>query len=262
MASLQELRNKAKELNIPAAQIRKASSPAALQSLIMDVIMNGGGAPAATPARKTKTTPTRKATTPTRKAPAKTPAKKTARTDSPAKKAAAVKKVAATNGDAGRHVLRGIDYSVTDNWNARPGSIPDLIIKSLKKYRGDREKVFNALVDDIWSYVGRKMADGSKRTMASAEDMLRYRISRTAWDFAMKTGQHEAATNRAEYGQGTRPKAKAPAKKAPARRTPAKAKATPTPTRKRATAQKPVQRRTRRATSRVTKPVAKKKARR
>jgi hypothetical protein len=105
------------------------------------------------------------------------------------------------------------------------------------------------------------MKDGSKRSLDSAHEMLKYRISRTAWDFAMKTGQHAAATNRAEYGEGQRknkPKA-APARKAtrkPAART--KPKTTPTPTRKRTAAQKPVQRRTRAAA----KPVAKKKVRR
>ena len=32
--------------------------------------------------------------------------------------------------------------------------------------------------------------------------MLAYRIARTAWDFALKTGQHEKAENRVEYGTG------------------------------------------------------------
>lgn len=248
MATMQELRITAKTLGVPAAQIRKASTSAALSDLISERL-NGGAA------RKpvTKKAPVRKATTPTRK------------TRTPAKKAAAVKKSTPTpkaspNGDAGRHVLGSINYNDIEGWNARPGSIPDLIIKSLRKHKGDRERVFNALVPDIWDYVGRKMADGSKRTQASAEDMLRYRISRTAWDFAMKTGQHEKSTNRATYGEGTR---KAPAKKAaPASRKPATKKTAPAPTRKRATAQKPVQRRTRRAVSRTTRPVAKKKARR
>ena len=32
--------------------------------------------------------------------------------------------------------------------------------------------------------------------------MLRYRISRTAFDFAVRTGQHEPSDNRVEYGTG------------------------------------------------------------
>jgi len=268
MASLPALRSKAKDLGITPAEIRKANTADKLQALIMDAVMNGTTpkAPArkpATPARKARaTTPARKTT--------RTPARKAAAPAKPVRKAAApVKKVAASNGDAGRHVLGSIDYSNIEGWNARPGSIPDQIVKSLRKHRGDRERVFNALLPDIWNFVGRKMADGSKRTKDSAEEMLKYRISRTAWDFAMKTGQHEKSTNRAEYGQGTRSNGSKPAAKkaAPARRTPAKAKTTPTPTRKRAAAQKPAPRRTaaRKPVARTRKPatpVAKKKTRR
>jgi uncharacterized low-complexity protein len=32
--------------------------------------------------------------------------------------------------------------------------------------------------------------------------MLRYRISRTLFDFAVQTGQHEVAKNRVQYGTG------------------------------------------------------------
>src|SRR5262245_62529504 len=181
MATLQDLRSKAKDLGIPTAKIRKATTAPALQALIVDAVMNGGGAPAPTRKTTTRKPAPRKATTPTRKAPAK---KAPARSTAPAKKAAAVKKVASQNGDAGRHVLGDdIDFSNITNWNARPGSIPDKIIKSLRKYRGDRERVFNALLPNIWDYVGRRMADGSKGTQAWEGESLRTRITRAFGDY-------------------------------------------------------------------------------
>lgn len=267
MATLPALRKKAQELGIPNAEVRKANTSEKLQALIMDTIMGGGTkAPARKTTTRTPAKPTRKAA-----APAK-PVKRTpAKAATPAKKSTPVKKPVASsngNGDAGRHVLGRIDYSVVDGWNARPGSIPDQIVKSLKRFKGDRERVFNHLLPNIWDFVGKKMADGSRRTKDSAEEMLRYRISRTAWDFAMKTGQHEKSTNRATYGQGTR-NGSAPAKKptrkpAGASRTPAKAKVAAAPARRKTAAQKPVQRRTRPAKAPVTRtrrPVAKKKRR-
>lgn len=265
MATLQALRTSAKSLGIPAAEIRKADAEE-LRSLIMEA-MTGG----------TPKTTTRKKTTPTRKPARSTakPAKKTtARTPvaskpKPAPAKTVTKRTTSTNG-AGRHELGKINYRLTDGWNARPDSVPSLIIATLRKHKGDREAVFEELRPVVFKkgIVGRTMKDGSKRTQASAEDMLRYRIARTEWDFAMKTGQHEKSTNRAAYGEGTRnPNNNGPAKKktAPARSTakaarkPAPRKATQTPTRKRTTAQKPAQRRTAPSAKR---PVAKKKTRR
>lgn len=279
MATIGQLRSMAKVAGIPAAEIRKARTAPALQELIA-AAMNPNGA--STKRTATKTTTRKPAARTTTRTPAKATATRKPATRTAVKKttAKAPARKASTNGDAGRIELGTIDWNQTDGWNARPDSVPALIVATLKRFKGDREKVYNALKDDVFKkkIVGRTMADGSKRTLQSAQDMLRYRISRTAWDFAMKTGQHESATNRAEYGSlsnGVKPKAgrpkatttrKAPARKtAGASRTPAKAKATATPTRKRTTAQKPVQRRTRAAAKPVARakaPVAKKKARR
>jgi len=210
----------AKAAGIPASAIRSATSAEELQAMITQA-MNGdapakekpGRKPAARTAAKR---PVRKPATPARAA-KKSPANKPVpAVKSPVGKA---KRPAAVNGDeVGRRLLSGVDYNMTEGWNPRDGSPPDLIVKSLKKYRGSREKVFQALVPNIAFYVGPKKKDGTKRTKAEREDMLRYRISRTAWDFAMKTEQHEKSENRAQYGSGS-PK-KAPVRKAatPARK--------------------------------------------
>jgi hypothetical protein len=102
----------------------------------------------------------------------------------------------------GRHILSKIDYGKTKGWNPRPGSPPDRIIKSLKKHRGNRDKVFTELKASAFDFTGRKKRDGSKRSKAEAEQMLKYRISRTAWQFALATKQHKVATKRVEYGTG------------------------------------------------------------
>jgi hypothetical protein len=95
-----------------------------------------------------------------------------------------------------------VEYGDFEGWNPRAGSAPDRIIKALKKFRGDRAKVFDFLAPDVWDFVGKTKRNGDKRTKAEALDMLAYRISRTAWDFAMRTKQHDAADNRVKYGTG------------------------------------------------------------
>jgi len=106
------------------------------------------------------------------------------------------------NGEStnGRHILSGVNYSKTDGWNPREGSAPDRIVKALKKFKGDREKVFEFLKSDIWDFMGKTKRNGQKRSKSEAEEMLRYRIARTDWQFGIQTGQHEIATDRAEYG--------------------------------------------------------------
>jgi hypothetical protein len=167
----------------------------------------------AKPARKA--TPVKKASAPVKKA---APVRKTAATKAPVRKPAAKKPVTAkapvarkatkrpatkpTNGDAGRNMIESLDYTITDNWNPRAGSAVEVIFKALKKYKGNVDKVFDALVPNISDFVGAKKQDGTKRTKQDRENMLRYRISRTKFDFAIKTEQHEIATERVEYGTG------------------------------------------------------------
>lgn len=216
MATLGQLRGVAKTLGVTPSAIRSATSAEELQTLINEA-MNGGSP--AKPARKSSAAkrPVRKSATPARAA-KKSPANKPVpAVKSPVGKA---KRPAAVNGDedAGRRLLAGIDYGYTEGWNPRDGSPPDVIVKSLRKHKGNRESVFKALVGNIAAFVGAKKQDGTKRTKQEREDMLRYRISRTAWDFAMKTGQHEKSDNRAEYGTVNPTVKKAPARKTPVRK--------------------------------------------
>lgn len=108
----------------------------------------------------------------------------------------------ASNNGAGRFTIGKLNYNQTDGWNPREGSAVDEIFQSLKKFKGDREKVFNDLKPDVWFFVGKTKADNTKHTMKSALAMLKYRIARTDYDFAKQTGQHESSTNRIKYGTG------------------------------------------------------------
>jgi hypothetical protein len=72
----------------------------------------------------------------------------------------------------------------------------------VRKSRGNRAKAFEILKADVWDFVGKVKRNGEKRTKSEAEAMLRYRISRTLFDFAVQTGQHEVAKNRVQYGTG------------------------------------------------------------
>jgi hypothetical protein len=103
----------------------------------------------------------------------------------------------------GRHVLNGVDYSVEhEDWNPRANSITGQIFKLLRKYRGNRDKVYDALEPRISELFGSKKRTGTKWEKGEREQMLAYRIARTAWDFAVKTEQHEIAEDRVEYGTG------------------------------------------------------------
>jgi hypothetical protein len=108
------------------------------------------------------------------------------------------------NGEVGRAIIGRIDYSIEDeNWNPRKGSPVDRIWRSLKKNRDDVDKVFNELLSDLWDFVGREKRNGEKRSKAEAEAVLKYRINRTRFEYAVRTGQHKVATNRVQYGTGT-----------------------------------------------------------
>jgi hypothetical protein len=208
MATLAELRKRAKHLGIAPSVIRGADSVKELEGIIAD--FNSEDAPAK-PRKKSAVKKAVKKSA-AKKLAAKKSAKKSASSKSApakstkksgtAKRPTAAKSSKGTDGPTGRHLLNGVNFSDDEGWNARPGSPPDRIVKALKKFRGNREKVFDALVGDVWDFVGKKKRDGSKRTKSDAEAMLRYRISRTAWEFAVRTGQHDAAQDRVEYGTG------------------------------------------------------------
>ena len=200
MAKLAELRKKAKGMGISAAVLRRATTASELQAVINDH-SSSGKPKAKAKAKKGKSTPVRKAA---RKAPVRKQSGRKASTPAKSKGAKAKRSSTSSTREAkgGRNLLGKVNFSDDDGWNPRKGSAPDLIIRALRKFKGDRTKVFNHLKGDIWDFVAKKKQDGTKRTKAEAEAMLRYRISRTAFDFAIRTGQHEPSTNRVTYGTG------------------------------------------------------------
>lgn len=236
MASLHKMKMKAKRAGVPVAQLRAANSVDAVQELLDEVTGNGSASKTtarkavkkatrvqkvrkarksvAKPATRKSATKTKPAAKPKRKPAANRSAERTsapARSRGTAKRRSTAKATKTTSGyvpKGGRALLPDdLDFSEDryldgKGWNPREGSPPDRIIRALRKFRGNREKVFDFLVDDIWDFVGKRMANGDKRTRDNAESMLRYRIARTAWQFAIQTDQHDVATNRVQYGTG------------------------------------------------------------
>lgn len=210
MATLAALRKRAKDLGLSASDIRSASTTSELESLIADFSGNGNGSKAKAKAKAKK----KAATATQRKSTAKRgSARKPQRSKSvPARsqKSGAAKrpttatkrKATASTANGGRNLLDGVNFSQTDGWNAREGSIPDQIVSLLRKFRGNRTKVFDTMVKSIGDFIPARKRDGSKRTKEERTEMLMYRINRTAWEFAKATGQHEPSGNRVEYGTG------------------------------------------------------------
>jgi len=202
MAALKALREKAKSLNIPAKQIRTADRDE-LEALIEKASDNGSPRKKNV-AKKAVRKAVRKSTVAKKSAPARSQKSGTAKRQTTRK--------AASNGNSGyvakggRNTLDGVDFSDHEDWNPRPGSAPDRIIKLLRKFRGNRDKVYDALLPDIGDFVKNKKSNGEAWLKGdgpgSRKGMLKYRISRTAWQFAVQTGQHEVADNRVDYGTG------------------------------------------------------------
>lgn len=219
MAALAQLRKQAKEMGLAPSVIRGAETSEELQAEI-DNFSNKATNGSST--KKSSARVVKKAVVKKKSGSKSTTAKKSAsKTKTATKKSSAVKSKPAAKKSAakrqtsrkttttrataeisGRHTLDDVDYSYTEGWNAREGSAPDRIIKALKKFRGNRDKVYDHLESDVWDFVGKKMANGSKRTKADALAMLAYRISRTAWDFAVRTEQHNPSQERVQYGTG------------------------------------------------------------
>lgn len=157
----------------------------------------------------------------------KTSAKKTAKRNSkPASKPKATKTTKATkpkassrkassNGD-GRHIIGSLDFSKTDGWNPREGSPVAVIFKALKKAKGNVEKATDALMPDVASLLTSvKGQDGKRLGKEQLRNRLKYRVNRTKWEFATRTGQHKQSANRVQYGTGEYAQAKRkPARKA------------------------------------------------
>lgn len=138
----------------------------------------------------------------------KSPAVKSTKVQGKAKRTSKV-----SDDEAGRNVISSLDWNAeSDFWNPREGGATERMFKVLKKAKGNIDKAFEAIVGEMFDFVGKKKRNGEKRTKAEAEAMLRYRLNRTKYEFATRTGQHESATNRIEYGSGNGKTAKPKAK--------------------------------------------------
>ncbi len=198
MSDILKLKKQAISLGMDKSEARGANR-STLQKFI-DGAGKGGKAPAkkksgGTTVAKKKANST---TTSTRKKTA--PAAKKSATTGKAKRAAKPKANASNGG--GRNMIGKLDFSVTDGWNPRSGSPVETIFRAIKKHKGNVDKAFETLKPNIRDFVSTKQANGTKRTKDEMERMLRYRINRTIWQFAMQTGQHEASTDRVQYGTG------------------------------------------------------------
>jgi hypothetical protein len=205
MATMAQVRLQAKRAGVSPADIRSAESVAELQRLIKRHGSDGRRTTVKKSATVKKSTARKASATKTagrKSAPATGRNSGAAKRQTPAKAKPAPARSNGYEAKGGRNVLEGVDFGDTDGWNARPGSAPDRIIKALKRFRGNREKVLEFLLPEIGDFVKAKRRDGSKWARGEREKMLAYRIARTAWDFALKTGQHEKAENRVEYGTG------------------------------------------------------------
>lgn len=205
---LQTLRRKAKSAGVSAKDIRGASSEAELRALISDA----NGTPRKASAKKAVKKAVKRMAV--KKSATKAPAAKSTKGKAKRLSTTPTKK----NGASGRNLIdSAVDFDKTKGWNPRAGSAPDRIMKALKKFKGNREKAFDSLLPDVWDFVGKVKRNGDKRTKTEAQEMLRYRISRTLFDFTVQTKQHKIASNRIAYGTGPH------AKQKPKRGRPAKA---------------------------------------
>ena len=101
---------------------------------------------------------------------------------------------AQANGAPGRMAIdnAAIDWTAASNVGNSGGN-REVIMKLLRKHRGNVEKVFAALAEKAQEMYG-KNSDGRRRTKDSARSLLRWHISRVKFDFVKDTGQHEGVT--------------------------------------------------------------------
>lgn len=221
---------------------------------------NGASAkrkPAAKTARKTATKTADKPKASPRKSASKTMARKTSVKSAPAtsaKKTGTAKRPASgagktkitarattpkakTNGAVGRMAIdnASIDWTVESSVGNDPKSNRGVIMKYLRQFKGNVEKVYGKLADKAQEMYP-KTAEGRKRGKADAQALLRWHISRVKFDFVKDTNQHESVSR----SNGS--KATSASKSA------GKSKAKPKATRKPAARQKPAQRATRGST--------------
>lgn len=138
---------------------------------------------------------------------------------------------AKVKGEAGRALIdnSSIDWTLDSSVGNDPKSNRGVIMKALRKAKGNVAKVFGNLKDEAQTMYP-KTTDGKKRSKADAQALLRWHISRVKYDYVKDTDQHESITRSS--------------KPASAAKKPAKSKAASKATRKPAAAKKPAQRAT------------------
>ena len=226
-ANILKLKKDAVKAGMPKAEAMKATRPT-LEAFLSEAA--SGGSKKKVPAKK-KAAPAKKKATKN-----STPAAK--KSAPGAKKSATPKKAGKpkrqTSQDGGRNMVGSLDFSVTEGWNPREGSPVAVIFKALKKNRGNVAKTVEQLLPNVKDFVSSKKKDGTKRDKQEMRNQLLYRVNRTRWEFARRTGQHDPSENRVEYGTGPYAQANKPKKRSTpkrskpntaAKRTPAKKKA-------------------------------------
>jgi hypothetical protein len=156
--------------------------------------------------RKSATTVGRKATgrKPARKATTAVAKRKPGRPKgsgskpSRAKGFAAAKKTtrASSNGDAGRNQIDVSNVDWSAEWTGGTRGNRAIIMKALRRFKGNRAKVVKHLEGNAQKMFAKSSKDGHKYNKAEAMNLLKWYISRVAFDFVTGTGQHEIATNR------------------------------------------------------------------
>lgn len=158
------------------------------------------------------------------------------------------KRTPVANADYGRQMIEAgdIDWTAESSVGADPDSKRGIVMKMLRQKKGNVQKVYDALESRAKELFG-KTDDGRKRTKDEALTLLRWYIGSTRYAFVKSTDQHPEADNpnyrkaarkrvSAMHGTGKRAGASRKAKTASTGRKPA---------RKRATAQRPAQKRKR-----------------
>ena len=115
----------------------------------------------------------------------------------------------ATSGVRSRIVDGDIDW--TAEWNGGQDGNRGTIMKLLRKFKGNSDKVFNALADKAKTMYP-KQPNGRARSKDDAQRLLRWHINRIKFDFVTATEQHVTGGGSKPAGRRqSAPKAKAKA---------------------------------------------------
>jgi hypothetical protein len=190
-----KLKKRALEAGMPKADAMKAD-----RKQLDEFLADGGKKATKKVVAKKKATPAKKSTkkAPARKATAEKKPSTKKQTRKPAKREN-------TSDGLGRLNIEELDWTAeSDEWQPRKGGPVERLFKALKRSKGNVDKAYDMLASDVYDFVGKTKRDGTKRNKQEAQAMLRYRLNRTKFEFAIRTGQHESASseNRAAYGTG------------------------------------------------------------